>query len=106
MARYTERQRAMRFFYFLAILFALSIFVFSLLNPETVALSYHFGSLDVPVSWLAIGMFFFGILFSFIALIPGLIKRRRITKNLLKESADLKKELASLRNGPIDDSVV
>lgn len=91
----------------LSFLFALIVFtiglLFALRNAAPVSLDYIWGTVDAPLSYVALGGCIVGLMLGFIGCGFTMLRLRRDNRRLRQTARDAEAEVSSLRKAPLKD---
>ena len=92
----------MRFLYMLLfVFFLLAGFVLAILNSAPVKVNYYYGWLEMPLSFLILGVLLVGIVLGLFARLWGNLRLRRKCSRLTREANLAKQEVTNLRTLPV-----
>ncbi|HET6724530.1 MAG TPA: LapA family protein [Gammaproteobacteria bacterium] len=91
----------------LSFLFALIVFVigllFALRNAAPVNLDYIWGTIDAPLSYVALGGCIVGLILGFVGCSLSMLRLRRDNRKLRQTVRNAEAEVTSLRKAPLKD---
>lgn len=94
--------RLMRFLYLLFFVVFLAVgFVLAILNSAPIKLNYYYGWLEMPLSFLILGVLLVGIFLGIFARTWGNLRLRRKCSRLTREANIAKQEVSNLRTLPV-----
>lgn len=94
--------RLMRFLYLLFFVVFLAVgFVLAILNSAPIKLNYYYGWLEMPLSFLILGVLLVGIFLGIFARTWGNLRLRRKCSRLTREATIAKQEVSNLRTLPV-----
>lgn len=73
-------------------------------NAQAVEVNYYYGSLNVPMSIFALGIFAAGVVFTLILMLPGSLRAMGRSRRYRKTCEAQEKELNNLRKIPVEQS--
>lgn len=92
----------MKYFYALFFIFILIVgFVFAILNSAPVKVSYYYGWLEMPLSFLILASLMCGIGLGFFVRLWSNLRLRRKCSRLNREATVAKQEVSNLRTLPV-----
>lgn len=91
----------MKYLYLLFFVVFLAVgFVLAILNSAPVKVNYYFGWLEMPLSFVILGVLLIGILLGLFARAWGNLRLRRKCSRLTREANLAKQEVSNLRTLP------
>ena len=89
--------------FLLGIVIALLGAAFAYLNPAEVGVNYYFGTLQLPLGVLILGLLGTGIVIGALASLLPLVRARRETQRAQRRADVTDRELQNLRTMPVKD---
>ena len=85
------------------LLIAAAGLAFHIRNDQAVALDFYVSTVEMPLSWVLVGAFAFGILLGFLVMLGSVVRLRGEKRRISKQHDLASEEITNLRAIPLKD---